>query len=273
MRKEVLCLALAATVCQATELSPLWSIEDPNSSYLCDTKYLGEPGLQLLPMKKQLELKQQYEDMNRDYNIKRDYGLMDSFYEATYISAMSGFGNDIFRQIEREQLVEMRAIAAHNLKNDPDAKQAIVPVEVVGGAYMISTGKPVTLNVADGNKVVTTTNVRNQQASVGFVSSTLDTTASISHTPTIYQYGSIVPADPAAHDERYRFSISKPIATLALTPSAYYGSTSTELMLGLVKQVTQHISIGYSHNVPLNPAISDYKTTEDVVRVNYGINL
>jgi hypothetical protein len=273
--KTAVCLILISASAGAADLSLKGSYYDfDNGSYLSDTKYQPPSYIpDFLSKKRQLELQQQYQDMNRDYDMRSTYGLTDQFAEWNHTNTMASFGNDIFRQVEQFQLQQMRDDASQKLKNNDDIKPVVKPAAIVGGAYMFGTGHPFTFNVADGANVVTRTSVRDQQASIGVVSSQVNCSVQVSETaPTSYNGIIATPTDPSQHDERYKVNISKPLSALQLTPSVYYGSTSTELMIGATKQVYDHVSVRYSHNIPMDPVNSDYHYTEDVVSVNYGIH-
>jgi hypothetical protein len=272
-------------------LRPTWAkresiIAEPNTSYFSDRSIQNLSWTdRILNPKRQKELQRQYEDMNRDYDMRMKYGLMDDIHRIGYFNQTAGFSNNVMGQIRGYQVENGRETmisTANRMASQNDEIKDIVkagksvekPAGIIGGAYMVGTGTPLGVKLSNDSSLTSRTDIPNQQASLTLNSPFLNTSFAMNQLVSAnWVPGMGTPVDPSQHDERYRFTVSRPLPLWNLVPGLSYGSTSTMVIASLSKPITDHLVCVVSNNTPLDPVNSDYHyNTEQVIRLSYGIS-
>ncbi len=259
------------------DLRPAWSetgsIErGTNISFLHDTRqsmYWGpEIFRNILDPNQATQMRQQYEDMNRDYNLKKKFGLVSQYDEQNHVGQVSDFSHSLVSEVQQEHTrnVAQKAKDIYDHQSD-GVKTAVKAIAAPGALYALATGQPVDFSVAPNTDMHAHTDVRNKTGGFSMNSPWVSGEADFSALMPDREFLTTTAVDPS--QERYRFSLSKNWSFWDLSSSLSYGTSSTALDASFSKPLFDHITCQVDAIHFLDPSIGVY---DDTVRLNYGIS-
>lgn len=124
-----------------------------NSSYLSDYKYSSNTPIAVLDPKRELQLRQQYDDMTRAYECKRTYHTASIGDEITYHTLMTAYAKSIFDEVQAYQVNQQKDKSMANLKRTREVQTlervGKYPAAVVGVGLSLYNGTTYTLRSGD----------------------------------------------------------------------------------------------------------------------------
>ena len=246
--------AHADTLASQSEVSenrvqPQWSVRPmsgigeniPNNSYLMsiDTNYFHDISLrdQLFDPKLTMDMKQQYEDMNRNYEVRRTYALVTRDEEAAHDAQITDFTRSTMKNFGnhhvQENITKAEKAGEKIVDNDSTLKQLKKPVAVVAVVAGVYTGKTMKVKVSDKTKISSRTDVQGKNATVGLEAPWLNGGVDFNALPG--QNDKI--NDQSMYNDRYRFSLSRGLPFWNINSGLSYATTTTTTTASLSKVI------------------------------------
>jgi len=292
----VFLFAFLSSNAQAIELQPVYAAKmnmtgRSNHSYLDDVHNGGllESINQTLPVNPNRMLssadvngmKQQYNDIHRDYDMRKNYGLANSELERTHLGQLADLSQSVIEQMKNNQISEQRAKAqpildnlTNEIKKDEKIMAIATPVIIASTPVAFFFGRPLEFNVGGDNKFCARANGPAQTAQLNFLSHSfsgaleLNGNAAESRNPT-----SSFLANPLGRgDERFKFSVSRPFSALKLNTSFAYISTSNVVDASVSKVIYPHVTLMVDAFYPMNADNSDVKAPGNAFKALYEIH-
>jgi hypothetical protein len=264
-------VAVAAT---APNLRPAWSrnssvTDAPNCSFLNNVSHSADPNVlnQLVDRKTVLNLNQQYQDMNRDYELKRSYGLVDRAQEQSHGDDIHHFGKQAFSEVRHYQANQEARRLKKAVDQDDSLKALMKPAAVVGAGAAIYSGTPVNLQLDDDTRLRAVANVPTQTGQFSLFSSV--GTTSVDFDMNRPDPNRPFTGDPRSEIERYRFSFTRGLPLWDLSSGLSYGGTSTAVGASLSKSLMPHLTAVVDS---VRPIQQGRYFAEESLRFFYGLN-
>jgi hypothetical protein len=265
----------------------------PNYSYLQNrnVNLVDDPVVDqfdsLMNARRAAEWRQQYDDINRDYDQKQRAGLNNPTVEQAHEGAVAGFSNGVRDEIQSQKLAAMQDQAGSRVvtavEKNKVAQVAMLPGAVVAGVYMgIWVGKSINLKVTDDTHFSFRTSLRDKLGQIELHSPILyssfefhqqapDNYALIA--PTNVDFGEVMNLSHIVdfQDEKYQFKVARNVPYVDLDSSVLYGSSSNVVASSLTKHLTTHLAAAVDsiyYLVPFDPA----HAFEERVRLRYDIH-
>ncbi len=289
-------IAVASSPAQAkTKLRPAWTSsyqvfvggtlgELPNASYLSsrDPKSIFSWDLDLLDAHRGNQLRQQYFDMTRDYEMRRHSGLVNITQEGDQIKRMSSFGKGMWDEIQNRKItatqVKVERRATKFIERNETVKTMLAPAAVIVGVYI---GKPVKIRITEETRMAVRADVRGQtgglelHSPVGFGGFEYRPNAASRDiaSPSAVNFGESMNLGRAVDfsQEKYQFTVMRELPVLKVNSSVLYGSSSNAVVSTLSKSIFNHITVAVDQVYWLNPS-DDNHVSEGKFRVRYDIN-
>jgi hypothetical protein len=247
------------------DLRPSWSDSiDSNCSFLNDQKHHEDASFltNLIDDKHSAQLRQDYQDLNRDYDLKTTYGLSNPALEQSHYDQMTGFAHGAMNQVQRYQLDQTAKDAKAAAEQNPDVAK---PAEVVGGAAAVATGTPVAFKLAEDTSFQSKTNLARQKSEFNLLSGYLNASVQMNMTVPATQDPTVpVSPDPSQRDERYKVALNRPLPW-DFSSGLSYGSTTSSLSATLSKQLISGLSAAVDSS-----RMADRNA--GTVRLSYGLH-
>lgn len=283
-----------------TENYQVWSpnvdLTNLNHSYLDNRKLnlVDDPLIDqfdsLMSPRRAAEWRQQFDDLNRDYDQKQRAGLVNPTVEQAHEGAVSGFSNGVRDEIERHKLDEASNKAQRVAENEEAIVQKdrigqvmLVPGAVAVGVYMgIWVGKAINLRVTDDTHFSFRTSLRDKLGAIElhtpilFSSFEFHQQAADSYSliaPTNVDFGEVMNFNHIVdfQDEKYQVKVARMVPFINLNSSVFYGSSSNVVASSLTKQLTPHLAAVVDSIYYLTPYDPDH-SIEERVRLKYDIH-
>lgn len=253
----------------ASDMKPSWGGRKqitPNQSYLADqAKNLNIEAInqmQVLGNRQVLELRQQYQDLNRDYEMRRLYGLVDTKAETSHTDQMNGFSRTVIGQVRQNQVKQYGEKLVHASQQNEALRTVAKPAAVAGTIVAVSSGMPVGIKLSDSSKLTTMTNVADRNGQIHLESPLMDARVEMrAAAPSVW--------DPTQPGERFQLSLSRPLDFWDLRSGVTYGSSSTSLSASLVKPLSEHLTAVLDSIHPLSSDIA--LSPEQRLTLLYGV--
>jgi hypothetical protein len=226
-----------------------------------------------------LQWRQQYEDMNRDYDQRSRAGLSNPTVEQAHLGAMSDFSNHVRDEIENRKLQRTGDEAVHVVEKDEIVRTALVPGAVAAGLWI---GRPVSLRLTEDMKFSFRTSIRDHFSAVEFHSPFLFGSFEY-HSQAADNYTLIAPTNvdfTQALDfnhivdfgaEKYQFKVVRQLPIVDLNGTVFYGSSSNVVASSLTKQLTPNLAAVVDSIYYLSPYDPDH-VLEERLRLKYDIH-
>ncbi|MDR3605781.1 MAG: hypothetical protein P4M08_00195 [Oligoflexia bacterium] len=268
--------AMAGVSSSDVAATPGWSSSDgvaanPNCSILSDYRYnsVTNPLDPFIDQRVAAQLRQQYDDLNRNYEIRRDYGLMAPNYdEQVHAGQISDLGHNAMQRFQTYEGEKVKKSAEAN----PDLQPLMAPAAVMGGAMAVYRGTGVNLYRDGDIKVRAKASFRNRTTGLELnsplVHGSLDMTATAPSTldPTV-----ISPLDPAARAERYRLSLSR-LLPFDFSSGLSYGTTTSTMSASLSRKLTNNLTAVVGAAKTMDPSLEAIAPSEQSLRFLYGLS-
>lgn len=141
-----------------------------NSTYLSNTKSVDPTPIIVLDPARQRQLRQQYEDINRDYELKERAGILTQVEKANHYSAMNSLSQTIVSDVQNYQTNLIRDRTWNILKKSPEIMAIVnagkMPAAIAGSVLAIYNGTSYTVHVYNMS-VTPGVSVKNRSASLG----------------------------------------------------------------------------------------------------------
>ncbi|MFL5813072.1 MAG: hypothetical protein ACJ763_05800 [Bdellovibrionia bacterium] len=254
-------------------LRPTWShrsqvTEAPNCSYLNDTNHAADPLFlnHLVDQKTVLNLNQQYQDMNRDYELKQKYGLVDMNQEQNHGSDLSHFGKQAFAEVRKYQANREAKRLKKAVDREESLKAFMKPAAIVGAGAAIYSGTPVNLEIDEDTRFRAVANGPSQTGQFSLLSNM--GTTSLDFDLNKPDPNKAYTADPRGQIERYRLSFSRGLPLWDLTSGVYYGGSTTSVGASISKSLMPHLTAVIDSVRPLQQG---RYFSEESLRFFYGL--
>ena len=264
-------LLLASTGWAKTDLKPRWAKQpivelNPNDSFLVNLQrnasLSSEGDAGFLDPKFAVEVRQQYDDMVRTYELRRQYGLVDPHEEAGHDQQMNDLKNSVVNQVRLYQMKKNLKKVEKMALRDESLRFIAKPVAVAGAITAVASGAPLSFDLTDSTRLTTRTNVRDQTSQIALASplgvGSLDFAGKAPDTTP----------DPTVTAERYRFSLLRDLP-LSMTSGLSYGSTTSTVSASLSKQIMPNLTCVLDSTHPL---YENGRSKQETFRLLYGIN-
>jgi hypothetical protein len=240
---------------------------NPNCSILNDYHYTSanHPLVNIIDNHNALDLRQKYDDMNRDYEMRQAYGLNTVADSVGHNSQVSDLGRDAMQRTAAYQGQQAQASVASN----PNMQPLVVPATVVGGAAALYRGSGVNVINSGNIKLRAKASVRNQTTGLELISpivhGSVDMTMTAPTTADTY-----APLDPMARIERYRLSLTRNLP-FDVSSGVYYGTTTSTMSASLSRKITDHLTAVVDTAKTMDPSLEVISPSEQSLRLLYGL--
>jgi len=207
---------------------------------------------------------QQYDDLVRNYEMRKTYGLTDSQDELNYAAQIGDLSKSLIREVRNTQIRKnLKKAETAALKNE-HLKKAAKPIAVATAITAACTGTPVTLRLGQDTELRSTTNVMDKTGQIQFISPEIKGGIDVAvNAPERAK-------DFVASGEKYRFSLLREVPLIEVTSGLAYGTTTTGLTASVSKQIYDNVTCVVDSTRPV--AESQLPAHQETVRVLYGIS-
>lgn len=259
--------------------NPNWSyLQSRNAPDLADDPVAGQIG-SLIDEGHARAWRQQYDDMNRDYEQRRQAGLSNPTLEQAHQDVVSRFSNGVLDNIEKRKLQEGGDQAVHVIGKDETARTVLAPGAVVASVWI---GRPISLRMTEDAKFSFRTSIRDHLSQIELHSPILygsfefHPLAPDSYTlinSTNVDFGQMMDFNHLADfgSEKYQLKLVRAVPFVDMSSSVLYGSSSNVVASSLSKQLTPHLAAVVDSVYYLTPYDPDH-TFEERVRLRYDVH-
>lgn len=214
-----------------------------------------------------LEIRQQYDDMTRDYRMRENYDLNNEIDHRSYMERVNGFTLYVLRHVFSYQLSEGMKKAEKNSEEVRTFSQVQRSVEKVAKGT-------VDLDVADHFKLGTRANFPRQEGQIwvssSVVSGQVDMTFGQPWGYDPFTFSQMSDAEPS---ESYRISLSRHIPLVNLSSGLSYGGSTTRMTASLSKQLSSHLTAVFAATRGLDTEKAGLvEGKEETLSLHYGIS-
>jgi hypothetical protein len=197
-------------------------------------------------------LRDDYENRNRDYNMRTTYGIATQSDEMDHEQSMKDIGHQVINAARNGQTQQYGQNVSH-AEQHGDISQ---PLVYAGGAVGIGTGTPIKMKLGKDTQATWSSNVMNRQ-------STFDV-----HNPNVS--ATVKMDESSSATELYQVSVSKPLA-LGVNSGASYGGTSNTVSGSLSRAIVGSLSASVGGSMPAGANNPTGAVAQGTVGVNYGM--
>jgi hypothetical protein len=266
-------------VASASNLSPQWTSQEalwmsPNTSLLNNIHYSNSenPFDPYIEKRAAVEIRQQYDDINRDYEFRRSYGLVDSYSEQAHTDQMSSLGQSAMQRFESYNGQQTEQGAKAMMNRNPDLHPLMGPIGVVGGAAALYRGSGVNMRVTDDTKVRAKASVRDRTGGLELNSPVIHGSIDMKvSTPSTVDPSAPPPLDPLSRDERYRVSLSRALP-FDIASGISYGTTTSTMSASLSKRLTTNLTAVVGAARTMDQNLEALSPSEQSLKFLYGIH-
>lgn len=259
-KTALVALVLMTSFAQAQEnadLRPAWAAEKAlpaNSSLLYSTRdpsFLGPDFSTRIFGQRANQLKQDYEDRNRDYDMRASYGLNNQIDEQNHNQSMKEIGRNVIFAARSSQ----GQVFARNFREAERDGDVSKPVQIVGGAAALGMGTPVDLKLGQDAKATWHGDALRKHGQLDLRASDL--------------YASLEMDGKSDASEHYKFTVNKPLA-LNLSSQVVYGGTSNTVNASLSRPIIDNVSGTVGTTMPAGNSPTG-TPTQETVGLSYGL--
>lgn len=264
-----------------TDVRPAWSSstyiisEKPNASWIDDISPTGYedhgPLGDLMDGKTAATMRQKFQDMNRDYELKSEYGLMNQATYEEQQGRMAGFRQDMMNTVAAHETSVHKDALTQATDRAPELKSAAA---VGYGAAALYSGRPFRVRVTDDTLLQASTSIRQRSAAMGVTSSIVNAGVSVNlMNPQTYDPMTPPTLDPSLNGERYKVSISRDVPFLGISSQVAYGTTSNTVTASVSRCLTSHLTavVDSIRSAP-SGNVAGGPISEETLRFLYGVN-
>lgn len=257
-------------------LRPSWSQQpllvtpsiDANVSYLNSLDLIPETDLNasLLSANKSRELRQEFESLERSYELRRHAGLTTLDEDAAQYALRAQLANKVKNEVRIQQVRKGTRRARTWVMNEIPRS-----LQVAAAVAAVSTGQPIEQSLSEDTHLVASANVPYMSSYVQMTSPMVNTTLSVAGTPTSSAklLGQPRP-DWFQNSERVYLTMNRPLPVWDLGAGVAYGGTSSTVSTSLSKQLAPNLDAAVSHRMPVEDT-SSLLVPEDTFQIQYKL--
>ena len=259
----------------------VWSAPKPskvrtaNESFLVNKTYIYSTGLaeKIINKDTAIEMRQQYEDMVRDYELRKRYSLIELQEEKEHNNQVTGFTKNVLTTVRKEHTNRQLKLLRKAAEKDPYLGKLAKPAALAFALYATYNGEPVRLNVSDDTQLSVKTIAPERKAGISVSSPLINTSLDFaSAAPSARDPYSPASSDPLQNDERYRISLSRAIPVVDISTGLSYGTTTNTVTTSLSRQLTDHLNCIFDAQRTINYGRPDQRNGQERVSLQYGIS-
>ena len=210
----------------------------------------------------------QYEDMNRDYEFRKNYDLVSPYEQSVHEQRQRDFSRYLLRSVADYQFNE-------NLKKAEKQSSEVRTFKKAHDTVQSVLKNNTNLEVSDNFKFGTKTDIPGQNGKVWMKSDYFDSDFDVI-------FGKSFSLNPMQQqneennktkiDDRYRLSVAKDLGFSGLKTGANYGIDSTRMKNYIHKSITPNLSCEFSTIRGLNEGLSGISGSEETIQMSYGLS-
>lgn len=217
-------------------------------------------------------MRQEYEDRTRDYEMRQQYGLLDMTGVMAFNSTMTDMRHDLVNQMRQMQVQGYQ----QNMKTAAQNGEVSRPVMLTGSVTSFYMGNPVDVTFAPTARLWARADIPNQVGEVRFSNPYANTDVAVNASPNAQAGPNSIPSiDPTTGQpfERYKVSLSRLLPLWDLSSGVTYGGSSSTVRASVSKPIVGNLT-GVVENVSPVTAVAAAAgaPNERTVRVVYGLN-
>ena len=276
----IVSLLFLSAVSQAS-LRPTWmkssDFTTENETFLSNLKKdcQKESEVDLITDMRAQAMRQSYDDMVRDFEFKDRYSITDLTSQYIANGQKNEFSRSVFGEVRSFQRTEYVGRFKSQVKRDESLKFLTIPILVAATVASAYGGKPIMadLNLASEVDLHAESVINEKKAKVFLRSPVVDSAIHVQAGSPSSLTNPVQPLalDLAARDERYRFSVSKSINSIRLTPGLEYGSTSSTVSASLSKELAPHLQCTVETIRPVDGGQLSQSSGQERVRFGYAL--
>jgi hypothetical protein len=182
-------------------------------------------------------LQQRFDDRNRDYSMRSQYGMLDPIQQANYIGQNTGFsGNDSYHDVFNTARKTQQSEYAANMRAAGQRGDISQGVIATGAATGFVSGNPVDVKISDDTKVSTRTDLIHANGEVKLSSPAVNCQVVMDARAATDPASAI-----ATNTERYKVVMTRALP-LQLSSAVTYGATSQTFRGSVSRQIIDHVT-------------------------------
>ncbi len=250
-----------------------------NFSFLSNQKFVWkDPTLNDILFDRQmvLTMKQDYEDQNRDYEMRERYKLVDRNKQSEHLRSMNRFSEEVINQIrDRQKEIHMNKLKDF-AKKDPNIRMLKRPAAVLGVLYGLYKGEEFELPIAS-NEMRLRAYTKALERRGGFklynpiINTGFDMMAKAPQKRDAFEPVT-ENSDTMAGSERYRVHVWRSIPGLDVTSSLAYAFTTDTANATFSKPIVAHLTAQVDGSRVMRTNFKTATQNEGRVSLNYGVS-
>jgi hypothetical protein len=218
---------------------------------------------QLLEPRQARAIRQKYESIHRDFEMRSQYGLVDFEEEQAQINQINQFARDVLEVVRQKQKRFGGQTLRKVVRGVSDLKKFSQSLAVAGTLVATYSGLPFNLELSDDFRMSGWTSLREQVGQLSLSSPVVNSSFKISR---------LAPTGPNSDgQERFRFGVSRGLPVLDISSGLTYGSSSNSLTASLSKPLTESLVCVLDSVRPISASAPGARSPEDTIRLLYGI--
>jgi hypothetical protein len=243
-----------------------------------ETSYQDPSGLEFNHLlggdKQALALRQQYEDMNRNYEVRENYSLLDPQETMDHANQVSQFSHDVMTRVRMEQVHNNSRLMRDAAMQSQSLSSVRQPIGVVAGLAAIYSGEPMKWDVTDKLHLRARTMVRDSRGELGLDSPLMNGRVEVAtQMPDHYTPDDPRFADGSQANERVKLSLSKDLP-LQISSGMSFGTSTGTMAASVSRPISEHVTCVVDSIRPMRSM--DFPTPpslqEERVKVLYGVS-
>jgi len=219
-----------------------------------------------------LDLRQQYLDLNRNYEFRKNYKLVGLADEDEQQNKMRTFSDDILSSVRHFQEEKARDKAIDIAKKDKNLwlLATSTPAKAAFFLYAAGTGRPYRMTLAEDTYLESKTDVPDQKASFSLLSGYLSGT---------FSWNVVAPNDLPEElksdnipDDRYNFSLSRSIPVVNLNSSLGFGTTTKTVKAEVSRKIVHNLEFVVDTSRSIDSRVATARPGQEKVQLRYGFN-
>ena len=238
-------------------------LDNQDPKVLKDSKFIRYWRDDLITRQDALRMRQQYQDMNREYEFRKQYGLAHQSYSLDHQARVEAFSEYLVRFIFSRQVTE-------GMKKAEKSSSGVRTFRAVQSQVKSVVQGSMKVEVADNFKMGTKTNLPQRTGHVWLRSDLVNGSFNVDLRTPEWDSTNVRPVN--YYQEKYKLTFDRRLPVWGLTSAVSYGATTTRLATSISKQLTANLSAHFSTVRGFDTVRSGIPTkTEELFVVNYGI--
>ncbi|MGZ3687261.1 MAG: hypothetical protein ACXWPM_01780 [Bdellovibrionota bacterium] len=229
------------------------------------------------------DLQRQYAVLNRDYDMRRAYGLMSPELERAHLDQMAAFSTGLRDTVMNTKVDTYRNTAMDKIRTEVEERlqvkkfisenpKLVTTAGVFFAAYAIYTGaQPFDLWVHPTTKLHAMSNLQQQRGQVAVNSTYINGSVDVSLTAPNNRGNGASAQDMANKDEKFRIAVWRDLP-MGFSAGLTYSGSATTLSGSISKDLGHNVRASLETVSPLDPnGVSEIHSPEERVSLSYGV--